>query len=109
MKNQKMILAVVATALLIAAGSARADKILTPSVSDTFNLTSDHCTGGCGTAPFGTVMLTQNGANVDVTVTLNAGYKFVKTGAGGDMYFLFDNSLITLASIVNISSNGGPT
>ena len=41
-----------------------------------FDLTSDHCTGGCGTAPFGTVSVTQVGANVDFTVDLAAGPKF---------------------------------
>src|SRR5262249_39684825 len=102
MKTQKSILITAAIALLIAAGSARAD---------TFFLTSDHCTGGCGTPPFGTVTLTQSGANVDVTVTLFAGYQFVKTGAGGMMYFLFDNSTpgMTTANITNIQSGpGGP-
>jgi VPDSG-CTERM motif len=100
MKTQKSILITAAIALLIAAGSARAD---------TFFLTSDHCTGGCGTAPYGSVTLTQSGANVDVTVTLFAGYSFVKTGAGGFMAFLFDNSAITIANITNIQSSGGPT
>ena len=38
-----------------------------------FDLTSDHCTGGCGTAPFGTVSVTQVGANVDITVDLANG------------------------------------
>src|SRR6476660_10600736 len=39
----------------------------------TFNLTSDHCTGGCGTAPFGTVDVTQVGANVNFVVDLANG------------------------------------
>jgi len=43
----------------------------------TFQLTSDHCTDGCGTPPFGTVDVNQNGANVDIVVTLAAGYSFV--------------------------------
>jgi len=33
-----------------------------------FNITSDHCTNGCGTPPFGTVTVTQNGTTVDITV-----------------------------------------
>ena len=70
-------------------------------------MTSDHCSGGCGTAPFGTVTLTQSGANVDVTVSLFTGYKFVQTGAGAGMNFLFDNSAITLANITNIVSATG--
>jgi VPDSG-CTERM motif len=73
--------------------------------ADTFTLTSDHCTGGCGPQPggFGTVTLTQVGANVNVTVNLINGNQFVKTGSGGSMYFLFDNAGITLANITNIS------
>ena len=38
-----------------------------------FDLTSDHCTGGCGTAPFGTVDVTQVGANVHIVVDLANG------------------------------------
>jgi hypothetical protein len=55
--------------------------------ADTFNFTSDHCTGGCGPQPggFGTVTLTQVGSNVNVTVTLNNGNQWVKTGSGGNM------------------------
>ena len=72
--------------------------------ADTFNFTSDHCTGGCGPqSSFGTVTLTQVGSNVNVVVSLLNGNQFVKTGAGGDMYFLFDNALITAANITAIS------
>jgi hypothetical protein len=73
--------------------------------ADTFTFTSDHCTGGCGpqTGGFGTVTLTQNGANVDVVVSLINGNQFVKTGAGGFQYFLFDAAGITAANITNIS------
>src|SRR5262245_40168602 len=42
-----------------------------PAQAITFSFTSDHCTGGCGTPPFGTVDVTQAGSNVAVTVTLN--------------------------------------
>jgi hypothetical protein len=84
--------------------------------ADTFNLTSDHCTGGCGTPPFGTVTLTQVGANVNVVVSLINGNTFVETGAGAGMNFLFDDSAIALANITSIvsatgqpmSASGGP-
>src|SRR6516162_9484903 len=49
------------------------------------NLTADHCSTPCGPAPggvFGTVTLTQNGANVDVVVHLNSPFEWAKTGAG---------------------------
>ena len=72
--------------------------------ADTFNFTSDHCTNNCGPqSSFGTVTLTQVGSNVNVVVSLLNGNQFVSTGAGGNMYFLFDNALISLANITSIS------
>lgn len=101
MKTPKILLGIVATGLLMAASSR----------ADTFNFTSDHCTGGCGTPPFGTVTLTQVGSNVNVTVSLLNGNKFVETGASGAPgslnNFLFDDSAITLANITNIVSATG--
>src|SRR5262245_47974584 len=68
-----------------------------PSVShaDTFNLTSCHLSGGCGTATqFGTVTLTQATATtVNFDVVLNAGNRFVETGAGGNSLFVFNDSI----------------
>src|SRR6266481_8278551 len=54
------------------------------------NLTSDHCTGGCGTPPFGSVDLEQNGTTVDVTVHLLSPNFFVKTGSVDFMAFKFN-------------------
>jgi len=65
----------------------------------TYNFTSDHCTGGCGTAPFGTVTLTQNGTTVDVTVHLNTGYSYVKTGSGDFQNFKFNGTGVALGDI----------
>ena len=78
--------------------------------ADTFTFTSDHCSGGCGPQPggFGSVTLTQAGANVNVSVSLFNGNQWVQTGAGGMQYFLFDNAAITLANITNISMPGNP-
>ena len=62
--------------------------------ADTFNLTSCHLTGGCGTATqFGTVTLTQAGTSVNFDVVLNSGNRFVETGAGGGSLFLFNDSI----------------
>jgi hypothetical protein len=69
-----------------------------------FDFTSDHVTGGAGTPPFGTVTLTQNGANVDFNVTLAAGYQFVLTGSADSQYFKF-NGAPSVASITNITQN----
>jgi len=61
--------------------------------ADTFNLTSCHILGGCGTATqFGTVTLTQAGTSVNFDVVLNSGNRFVETGAGGGSLFLFNDS-----------------
>ena len=100
MRTPKIILGIVATGLLMAASSA---------LADTFTFTSDHCSGGCGpqAGGFGTVTLTQVGANVNVNVSLLNGNFFVETGAGGGMNFLFDDAAITLGNITNIVSGTG--
>jgi hypothetical protein len=65
------------------AGMAHADAIGTTAL---FQLTLDGCSGGCGTASFGTVKLEQTAAGVvTVTETLKAttpAEGFVATGAG---------------------------
>lgn len=67
--------------------SAHADP-----TSETYYFTSCEVTGGCGTGTsfggsYGSVTLTQNGANVDVTVSLESGAYFIQTGAGDNNYF----------------------
>src|SRR5262249_2483326 len=70
-----------------------------PAQADTFNLTSCHisgstCQGGSIAAPgFGSVTLTQAGANVNFAVSLINGNRFVETGAGGDALFLFNDTI----------------
>ena len=85
-----LVLALLTVGLMFAASPAHAVV---------FQLTSDHCTGGCGTPPFGTVTVTQSGANVDITVALAAGYSFVETGAGDDLVFKFNATGIVLGDI----------
>src|SRR5215468_5475056 len=65
-----------------------------------FDLTSDHCSGGCGPAGtiFGTVNLVQNGTTVDVTVHLNSPFAFANTGSADNTEFKF-NGAPSLASI----------
>jgi hypothetical protein len=46
----------------------------------------------CDNASFGTVTLTQNGANVDVVVAPSSSFQFVKTGAVDFEYFVFNVS-----------------
>src|SRR5262245_32241932 len=83
MANTKLRLSLVLSAavLLLGAGPARAIS---------FQFTSDHCTGGCGTPPFGSVTLDQNGANVDITVSLFSPNFFAKTGAVDFQAFKFN-------------------
>lgn len=62
-----------------------------PAYADTYSLTINRCTGGCGVPPFGTIDVTQAGTNtVQVAVTLSAGDAFVHTGFPGS--FAFDLS-----------------
>ena len=64
-----------------------------------YDFNEDHSSDGLGTAPYGTVTLTQNGTTVDVTVTLTAGYSFVKTGSVDFQAFKFNAVGITLGDI----------
>ena len=83
--------ALLAIGLLLAASSARAV---------TFNFDSDHCTGLCGPAPFGTVTLTQSGTTVDITVHLDSNFAFAKTGAADNQAFKFNGVDVSLSDIV---------
>jgi hypothetical protein len=73
----------------------------------TFQLTSDHVSGGAGTPPFGTVTLTQVGTNVNFDITLTAGYQFILTGAADSEYFKFNDSApgASAANITAITQN----
>lgn len=92
-----------ATALMFAgaASSAKADTV--------YNLTVDHCTGGCnpgvpGTS-MGTVDLHQNGANdVLVTVNLVSPLEFVNTGLVNTIDFNL-GSIVSGVSAANFSNN----
>src|SRR5262245_20740115 len=72
-----------------------------PASAVSFNLTVDHCSGGCGPAGaiFGTVILIQNGANVDITVHLNSPYVYAKTGSVDFMAFKFNAAGVVLGDI----------
>jgi hypothetical protein len=75
--------------------------IATPAQAIDFQLTSCHIDGGCGTAPFGTVTLTQNGANVDFIVALSGGNRFVETGSVDFQLFKFNGTGIVAGDIIN--------
>ena len=90
--------------LILAVGLLSAGLLLasTSAHAITFDLTSDHCTGGCGDPGtiFGTVTLTQNGTTVDVIVDLNdPTYKYAKTGAVDFQAFKFNGTGVALGDI----------
>jgi hypothetical protein len=74
-----------------------------------FEFTSDHCSGGCGTPPFGTVTLVQNGTTVDVTVDLAGENQFVKTGSVDFMAFKFNATGVALGDITVDQTVSGQT
>jgi hypothetical protein len=63
-----------------------------------------------GTAPFGTVSLTQDGANVDFSIELTSGYEFVMTGnKKSHSLFAFNASGVSLSDIVGITDGTAAT
>ena len=88
--------------LLIAALLVVGLAVSVPANADTFDITSCHVTGGCGTQTvFGTVTLTQVGANVNFDVELAGGNRFVETGSADDQLFKFNGTGVVAADIVN--------
>src|SRR5262245_59284114 len=92
-----------------------AASVAFPSVSHAIllDLTSDHCTGGCGTAPFGTVDVTQVGANVHIVVDLANGppntVGWAQTGAADFQLFKFNGTGIALTDISVVQTFAGQT
>jgi hypothetical protein len=77
------------------ASTARASSI-------TYTLTQDGCTGGCGTAPYGTITLTDDTSlanTVDVSETLLNGDEFVRTGNHDSLTFNTDVTPITISNL----------
>jgi hypothetical protein len=89
-----MFVVLFATLMLGAASSLQATPV-------SYDLTVDHCSGGCGPAGtvFGTVSLVENGTGVDVTVHLNSGFAYAKTGAVDMQAFKFNGTGIVLGDI----------
>jgi len=71
-----------------------------PAMADVYSLTIDHCSGGCGTPPFGTINVTQDGSNtVLVDVNLSSAV-FVSTGLPGSFAFdLLGNPAISISNL----------
>ena len=64
-----------------------------------YTFTVDHCGGGCGTSPFGTITLTDTGTDqVSVRVDLFNGNQFVSTGFNGSFAFnLIGNPQVSIS------------
>jgi len=101
----KSLLTLAGASALVVGGLAAA----TPAHALVFDFTSDHCSGGCGTPPFGSVTLTQNGTTVDVDVDLFGTNKFVKTGAADFQAFKFNATGVALTDITVDQNNPGQT
>ncbi|MFB3828562.1 MAG: PEP-CTERM sorting domain-containing protein [Bryobacteraceae bacterium] len=62
-----------------------------PASATLYTLNDDNCTGGCGGGPFGTVEVTQNGANtVHVVVTLEPDVLGFAVGGNEKLAFWFN-------------------
>ena len=58
-------------------------RLPTPALAISYDLTSNHITGGRGlTVPFGKMVLLLNGTTVDINVSLFNGNRSIKTGQG---------------------------
>lgn len=79
-----------AVAGALAIGSVLVAGTVTPASANaiTYSLTTDDCTGTCGTAPFGTVTVSSiSTTEVSVDLTLKAGEVFATGGAGDALLF----------------------
>ena len=85
----------------------------TTAAAVVFDLTSDHCTGGCGTAPFGTVDVTQVGANVHVVVDLANGppntVSWAQVGDADFQLFKFNATGVVVGDISAVQTFAGQT
>jgi hypothetical protein len=95
-------------ALAVALGASIA--LPAASRADTFNFTSDHCTGGC--VPSGSITATANGAELDISVTLGGSLAFLGgNGAGIQGSFAFAlngvNSITIGGASAGFASNNG--
>ena len=74
------------------------------ATATSFTLTSDHCTGGCGSAPFGTVDVTQVGSDLLIVVDLADGppntVSWAQTGSADFQLFKFNADGVVIGDIL---------
>ena len=79
----------------------------------TFNVLEDFCTGGCGTAPFGTVDVTQVGSGVHIVVDLANGppntVSWAQTVAADFQLFKFNATGVVVGDIGLVQTFAGQT
>jgi hypothetical protein len=102
--------------LLVGAGILLLAGFAVPSVSQaatlTFELTSDHCSGGCLTnqTSGGTITVTDAaGGGVDLSLALSNGNRLILTGVGDPYSFLFNlsgNPSVSFTSLVGFGTVG---
>lgn len=91
--------------LLLTAAMGFAVPFAAHATPTSYSLTVDGCSSGCGTGPYGTVIVDQDVGNpnaVDVSVTLSSGYVFRHANDGNHHAFAFalsGNPLVTLSNI----------
>ena len=101
--------------LLLGAVALLASSIALPTAGNavSFDLTSDHCIGGCGTAPFGTVDVTQVGANVNIVVDLANGppntVSWAQVGQADFQLFKFNATGVVVGDISVTQTFAGNT
>lgn len=102
---------VIRAALVLAVVTAGFMFAASPAHAISFELTSDHCTGGClGSATSaGTVTVLQNGTTVDITVDLATGFSYAKTGAADFQAFKFNATGVVLGDITVNQTFSGQT
>src|SRR5690349_18427185 len=92
--TRKTLRHVLAASALVGAGF-----LAGPANALLYQITSDHCSGGCGTPPFGTVDVEQVGTGVEITVSLASGNSWAQTGAGDFQLFKFNATDVLLTDI----------
>lgn len=97
------------TLLSAAAGLALSAAVL-PAFSQAVYTLNDGGSAFATPGDYGTVTLTQNGSNVDFSITLASGFNFVTTGnQNSHAAFTFNGSDVALGDITNIVAAGGGT
>ena len=86
----------------VATGATSASAIV-------FDISEDHCSRGCGTAPFGTVDVTQVASNVHFVVDLANGVSWAQTGAADFQLFKFNATGVVLGDISVVQTFAGQT